>query len=1348
MKRFGKGIVAAVVVGILLMTLLPALADERSNGTEETPDAQGLSDRLVVTDEIVRGVVDSWEEFQTYVLKDYNSEEIPGSNAEVIYDSGAAPGTRKHPFLVLEIVPYMEYAEFGYLIDGCEPVDIDKIRRADVEERDHVLEILGGLGTVSIGTTTAYYFEGEEGYDYYITKVSTDGDGNVETNVDKYTGKVWGYFEKVEQGTVSGNGWTVSGNELVSGSEWIWHSYNLDEQEEKSKDDTIKFWEMDKVYEQLKSSSEIGTKVHAIRQADDTYNKCISVSNYRIYEGNNELFLTGLIKGEETEQKPEDYSVVVKTITPDQLNDQTDWIDYANLIYLSSANYNENLVEVWEKYGWLKDEGSQKGSQETEFRKNQYEINDLNWDAALRLFYKVMGMTEEQGKMVETDHAGLIIDDSIYNLSEENGFYTSSTSNGTVKSDVSIKVYNWNLGDTGETYSAVGSSNNIYKLAVMLQAMDSHLFRSLYLSTNGSSNAIIQADNDASVEGKVIGVNTWQTDTAKDFWSVQTFLLRNPYMTEAEYNNLLSDLDYWWKNYHSILDPTNKNYKYSVNEHVLICPGENGIVRGYSASMGEVAPDYKERFSDFTKYLEEERALSDSNPSPADAVRYILDDGIQEQSGSLKTIKVLDLEPSVKVVEGVPVAFLTESYVHMLAPFYRGEIEIVPRTMAEFIGMFEDLVSEYQMIYLGADTLWPGGSQDGPIYTASNDISERRVAELNDFLKAGHPMVAESYIYEPDKGKIETGSRICGFVETAKESDSEYPKMFFGIKEACIVSDAVLKIRKIADIEGPVRYDAASETQNKYLRFDDMGRPCMDFKITFTDAGDYGYRIYVDRDGDLDFEYSDDKYSELIEKDSVEVKGTVQKTITCTLPNKIGLVHWKIEVYDKKNRYKRQVLTGFSAVKSVSGEKEEIRVLQILDDELKDVLELSKWVAALKDYIADYSISAGDIMTRAEFEKIFAFEEDDEDEPTFKYDDTGLRGLEYLKTDLMKYDVIIVGLQNTQGGKLFKEQGAADFLQYWADMGRSIFYLNGLTPTDVSDESENNEIIQTVANDFTTTVSQLNQGLSVYPFKVDEKELKAGGTFAQNSNSPLKADAKGLTVWYCLAGGDYAWNDAMNNYYIYSNHNVFYSSIGYLEGTVTDNEKKLFINTIIASYNASDSGPMVKIEGSEAEPGLNLTYEIRGLVRGYDYDDEDGSFSPSGSIVGSDQNYPISFMLTESDPYLMLEGSDNAKLTYKCTIQYYDVDGSTLVGDVPRMHIEDDGEYLTVELKDGVYVFTGLKEGTTYILDSPNKYMDISPGKEYPRIKIRIENANSSRNYRETFTTVVNMSEQPLFPLE
>lgn len=62
-------------------------------------------------------------------------EQIPESKRN-IYDANAAAaklGTRENPFLILEIVPYEEYAEFGYQISGCEPVNVEDMRYGNAD---------------------------------------------------------------------------------------------------------------------------------------------------------------------------------------------------------------------------------------------------------------------------------------------------------------------------------------------------------------------------------------------------------------------------------------------------------------------------------------------------------------------------------------------------------------------------------------------------------------------------------------------------------------------------------------------------------------------------------------------------------------------------------------------------------------------------------------------------------------------------------------------------------------------------------------------------------------------------------------------------------------------------------------------------------------------------------------------------------------------------------------------------------------------------------------------------------------------------------------------------------------
>lgn len=1425
MKRFGKRIVSTVLV----TAMLAAMVGGHSYYAAESANLSDQSGR-------VRGVVIGWDDWKKFTDQpDYDKAEV---------------GTKEHPFLVLEIVPSMEYAEFGYLVGGCEPVEIDKINDDSVGKlvdlgilqdaadygygyyerveagngsymiddsvfKDYLSSMDASLEVKDVSDPAADGEPAEEDADASgrdtVTEAPAEGmdaagqdviteapakdagaadqdaqavepEASFETGArlddDDYI-VLTSLTEEIDVGDMGGD----SGNDAVGNGD---NAGNNDAgnagahnpadgageaggESDLTKDlpaeipGTDLDAETDEADAGLSAAMPVANvtcKVtvtyvgygngdwewHFLSEVDNYDRYYYNLNNVDVtydlkdlqqdfnkgeiyaqkWQGdvvghpaafykNTELFLRNSLLPGASDETVAGYSIVVKTTTPDELNGNQGWIDYADLIYLSSVNGNEDLLEIWKdnsSYRRLKNEDSQGTESMT---KNWYEVHDLTWDTALKLYNKVTA---------ETNFAGLIVDDSIFDLREGSGFYTDST----VNRNTSVKIYDWNLEDTGSYYyNVAGCSSNIYKLAVMLQAMDSRLFKSLYLSPNDSSDAIIRAEG-----------NSQQNGDAKNYWSVRSFLLKNPYMTWEEYYALGSDD--WWENCHSILYATDSDYRYYVNNHMFICPGDVGIVAGYSGALGNVASDYI-----FNEYLTEKAAKGmDAKLSPANAVGYILEAGMGEQSWKFGTIRVLDIEPTVTVVNGSPQWRLTDSYVRMLAPFYGGKIEIVHRTMEEFVGMHEDLAGEYQMIYLGVGASKPEELQDS-IYTRTKDISERKVEELEAFLRAGRPIVVERYFYEPT-GRIETDSNIYKFVD---KYVNENLTMLFKIRETGKSGRAILQLRKIADIEGPREYTG---TKDSYL-----SSASLEFTIKLNDydpndPGDpekYRYRIYVDRDGDLEFE-QDGGYSELLKEawlytrpDNVVTPLVLDPIkISCPLPDEAGLVHWRIEVYDSKDVNNREVLTGFSAV---DGNQEKIRILQISNNASENVSTLNSWLTDLGNTASDekgigfknYQIPVDDGMTPEKYIEIFK-------DTKFTYDKTnGSSGLENLNEDLMNYNMIIVNLGSAPNvGNLFSAASgdpdavaaAAAFLQYWEDMGRSIIYLHDSDSTYVSAAAENNEISQIAANAPTTTVSRLNRGLSLYPFNLGEENLAV--TAARAQGPALNPEDETVTVWYCLAGGDYAWNNAMNGYYIYSKNNVFHSSIGYSEKT--KDVQKLFVNTMIAAYNASDSGPVVMIGNSGAEDGANQTYEIRELMR--DYDVVNGVFESAGDIVGSSLTYPISFTLVESDPYITA--------SYTCAIQYYNKDGSA--GDYAlEMHDKSGNRYTARQLPNtDIYVFSGLKENTTYILEYKNEYMDSGATSDFSWNRIKFKIDNNSRSYTATLPTVVNMSEQPLFPLD
>ena len=124
----------------------------------------------------------------------------------------------------------------------------------------------------------------------------------------------------------------------------------------------------------------------------------------------------------------------------------------------------------------------------------------------------------------------------------------------------------------------------------------------------------------------------------------------------------------------------------------------------------------------------------------------------------------------------------------------------------------------------------------------------------------------------------------------------------------------------------------------------------------------------------------------------------------------------------------------------------------------------------------------------------------------------------------------------------------------------------------------------------TTTASQVNEGaITEYPYKIDKKITVAETHFqyyqlALEENAD-EDDSGDLVVWYCLGDKDnktgngyynHSPNDVRNNYYIYSYKNIIYTGVGHSNVQNNNNnlmEKKLFVNTIIAAYNAQAVNP-------------------------------------------------------------------------------------------------------------------------------------------------------------------------------
>ena len=127
----------------------------------------------------------------------------------------------------------------------------------------------------------------------------------------------------------------------------------------------------------------------------------------------------------------------------------------------------------------------------------------------------------------------------------------------------------------------------------------------------------------------------------------------------------------------------------------------------------------------------------------------------------------------------------------------------------------------------------------------------------------------------------------------------------------------------------------------------------------------------------------------------------------------------------------------------------------------------------------------------------------------------------------------------------------------------------------------------------TQNVTQINDGqITTYPYNVNLAGFPNAPSDAASMLSvaethfqyyTLNMNSDDLVVWYALAddssgknfsstadtnGNYYHSNDAANGYYIYTMGNITYSGVGH-NVDVTEDEAKLFVNTMIAAYRSS-----------------------------------------------------------------------------------------------------------------------------------------------------------------------------------
>ena len=280
---------------------------------------------------------------------------------------------------------------------------------------------------------------------------------------------------------------------------------------------------------------------------------------------------------------------------------------------------------------------------------------------------------------------------------------------------------------------------------------------------------------------------------------------------------------------------------------------------------------------------------------------------------------------------------------------------------------------------------------------------------------------------------------------------------------------------------------------------------------------------------------------------------------------------------------------------------------------LRDYIESGKAVLMTHDTIGQYS---------------YTDENTDETESLFEGDDSDIRRAVPIMIDdkISKGYMFTTAFRNIVGMDMYHVTvgKAKENLSYQQGYTNTIVTRYGVLP-GYDYKNDNNYIYKynhrtkrTVSSLRTNAVNKINDGqITSYPYTIPDN-LNVAETHAQyylldlekQDDTASSIDSGGdVVVWYTLGQGtskysesDYfsvTGNDAANNYYIYSKGNVTYSGAGHstMSKAISEDELKLFVNTIIWSINSGNNAPQIKIENAVmTDDGIYEMYSLDGSI--------------------------------------------------------------------------------------------------------------------------------------------------------
>lgn len=857
-------------------------------------------------------------------------------------------GSVGNPFVILEIVPHESMAEIGYMIPGCEPIDMDALALNE--------GLMGGFKTKFMNSNPSVMDLGEDICTYKMPDEIVAGDTVTEIDGNKYgkdlnvnwsDGKslinsegvnvqsgnygVWvktspwpaktftGYYVKVEEGTGHFNLVTNNG-------EFSFEFVGLNQGNYR--------WVTEENVQNIETDYS-AEKVWTERTPAVYY----TYKKYNIIHNDDMITTIFDAPSEEIEKQ-------VITVTPyDFTNpDNIELIYQVDMIYIHRAHDTDAIFRLWEslnKEGETFKDKNGNAITRSEAAKITFEDNDLPWDAAVAIVKR----------MAEEDPAALIMDSAV-------------------------------VGNID-----VANDNNCHKLAIMLRQYGPKIFDEVYLQTG----KVVESE-EVKADGLTTGVYVKDKDTAIKAWDKTTFY---PDIPDKSTNNLIE---------YGMKDPYFTSSWITISDNIYINSGDKVMLDDFLSYEVKESDANGEAFD----YYEDLYGTRPEKLNANEIIKFLLQDVSKKRN--LKILEVQPCNEFIYGSEGWETYYL--SMLTWFEGDLKKDVEVVTMPTWEFNSSIEDLNSEYDLIIMGVkqnasngangyhDTLlhgkdawgndsgWLAYTSIGDIVTTSakkdttgaqtlvadtsmrysgTDITRKKFEELKAYMNAGKPIVLDRSCLSREWGNTGTNTKLIDISSNMYQLVSMYNNEVEGVdtgklfvrglyqanklKRVLAYETCKIKFDTSAGTGYPTeyQYDPASDGTITNVTYSPTREFEYRFKIVGKTGQKYGISLFIDMNGDGVYEGSlkeTDHAEALANGKSEMVTGIVVKdrlgnvvksnelyaNMTYTVKKELedtyqGILPWKLEAYKADNENCRNSVVKYSAVKSSDGEKEKIRVL-------------------------------------------------------------------------------------------------------------------------------------------------------------------------------------------------------------------------------------------------------------------------------------------------------------------------------------------------------------------------------------------------------------------------------------